>query len=515
MKNNKKLLVVALLLTLVVIIGTTYAWLNITKKSEIVNKITAGNLELILDDTTSEGIKLEKAVPMSERQGKSTQKYTFTLTNKGTTNVDYTLYLDDLDLSDNETRIEDDKIRYKLVRNNGIVTQSSTISTIKFVEGNYLGSFDSSKHKFTSVADNTGSNVEGLMSSLNDKLTEDCTALEAFDVFKNYFGTSYTYETKTPSESALLSTTGTNPNRKLDLGMIKPGRTNTYSLQVWIDSKAENDIMYKIFYTELRVSATQSGPVPVCKRAATLHTEVCTRSYCVDEGYTSGGEITYGNKTTTDGVLSTGDAFDCDVNGDGIYDAETERFYYVTDLDSKVAVLTYYNNVSEGKPLNTASSAYSEAYQNNQGPSIAIKQLPTTSQWSNVSLTNQVIAIVNEKGGNTTDAGILNASFSYSGYAARLLTLAEVKKACYTDADDNPTSISFGKNCEFFAENTSSVLSTTSMNGFWLETPMSSSSYIAWGSTSSFSFYASNDVSNGGTMGTRPAIEVAKSSIEY
>ena len=44
---------------------------------------------------------------------------------------------------------------------------------------------------------------------------------------------------------------------------------------------------------------------------------------------------------------------------------------------------------------------------------------------------------------------------------------------------------------------------------------MSSSSYIAWGSTSSFSFYASNDVSNGGTMGTRPAIEVAKSSIEY
>ena len=90
MKNNKKILVVALVLTLVVIIGTTYAWLNITKKSGIVNKITAGNLELTLDDTTSEGIKLLKEIPRSYRQGMTTKKYTFTLTNKSSTSS-YTL----------------------------------------------------------------------------------------------------------------------------------------------------------------------------------------------------------------------------------------------------------------------------------------------------------------------------------------------------------------------------------------------------------------------------------------
>ena len=56
--GNAKLLVIAVVLTLVVVLGTTYAWLRISQESRIVNKITAGNLELTLDDKTSEGIKL-------------------------------------------------------------------------------------------------------------------------------------------------------------------------------------------------------------------------------------------------------------------------------------------------------------------------------------------------------------------------------------------------------------------------------------------------------------------------
>ena len=51
--GNAKLLIMALVITLAVILGTTYAWLRISKESNIVNKIKAGNLELTLDDTTS------------------------------------------------------------------------------------------------------------------------------------------------------------------------------------------------------------------------------------------------------------------------------------------------------------------------------------------------------------------------------------------------------------------------------------------------------------------------------
>ena len=133
--GNRKLLVIALVLTLVVIIGTTYAWLNITKKSEIINKITAGNLELTLDDTTSEGIKLLKEIPRSYRQGMTTKEYTFTLTNKSSTST-YTLSLEDLTTYRNdedqevtivdEDRLADSKIRYILLKDGEEATASKS-----------------------------------------------------------------------------------------------------------------------------------------------------------------------------------------------------------------------------------------------------------------------------------------------------------------------------------------------------------------------------------------------------
>ena len=133
--GNGKLLVIALVLTLVVIIGTTYAWLSITKNSEIINKITAGNLELTLDDTTSEGIKLLKAIPMSYQQGIKTEEYTFTLTNKSSTSS-YTLSLKDLDTYTNdedqeltiadEDRLADSKVRYILLKDGEEATASKS-----------------------------------------------------------------------------------------------------------------------------------------------------------------------------------------------------------------------------------------------------------------------------------------------------------------------------------------------------------------------------------------------------
>ena len=83
----------------------------------------------------------------------------------------------------------------------------------------------------------------------------------------------------------------------------------------------------------------------VCKRAEekTLHTD---------------GTHTFGNRIVTQKTLKSGDAFDCDVNGDKTYDSETERFYYVTDMNDSTAVLIYYNNVEKGKPSNSKLVAY-------------------------------------------------------------------------------------------------------------------------------------------------------------
>ena len=264
----------------------------------------------------------------------------------------------------------------------------------------------------------------------------------------------------------------------------------------------------------------------ICKRAttATLHTEKCEQPedstyYCSGAGYTSSGKyktttITYGNEKITPNELKSGDAFDCDVNGDGTYDNKTERFYYVTDMNDSIAVLIYYNNVSNGKPSNSTTYTYDSSGENWHGPVTAIEQLPTTSQWSNVSLKNNVRAILNENGGNTTTGETLPSNFSYSGKAARLLTIQEVRKA--TGNKDIPA-LQVGEldNFNYLLENTKYSNDSIGNYGYWLENPHSGYSGLAWRVSGNGRNVSNNAVSYAGGTGVRPVIEVPKSNIEY
>ena len=194
--------------------------------------------------------------------------------------------------------------------------------------------------------------------------------------------------------------------------------------------------------------------------------------------------ITYGNLGTT-GVLTTGDAFDCDVNGDGVYDSTKERFYYVSDyydtntktFDSNYATLIYYNNVSSGQPANT-KYAYDSSNENWHGPRTAIAQLPTSSQWNNISLKNNTRAILNEGGGNTTTGETLPSNYSYTGYAARFLTFQEVKKGTGINIPTWKT----GEldNFTYLLENTKFASDKNNALTWWLENARSDTSASAW-----------------------------------
>ena len=253
----------------------------------------------------------------------------------------------------------------------------------------------------------------------------------------------------------------------------------------------------------------------VCKRAIKLHTEKCAQThntyYCSGAGLT-GKTITYGSLGTK-GTLKSGDAFDCDVNGDGTYDENTERFYYVTDMDDSIAVLIYYNNVSNGKPSNSTTYAYDSSGKNNNGPVTAIEQLPSTSEWKNVSLTSTSRAILNENGTNKTTGGTLPDNFSYAGKSARLLTVQEINKACNITVGTGPT----GEldNYNYLLENTKYSNTSIGNYGYWLENPHSGSSGNAWRVFGSSRYVNINTVSNAVGHGVRPAIEVPKSNIEY
>ena len=261
---------------------------------------------------------------------------------------------------------------------------------------------------------------------------------------------------------------------------------------------------------------------PICKRATILHTEEClqtdTTYFCSGAGYTTNGSkgtstITYGNLGTS-GTLSSGDAFDCDVNGDGTYNPNTERFYYVTDMNDTTAVLIYYNNVSSGNPSNTKNYAYDSLNENWHGPRTAIAELPTTSQWTNVRLTNDVRSITTNTGSNTTTGGTTPSNFSYAGYAARLLTIQEVRKG--TGLTSIPTwKVGELDNFTYLLENTKFASNSNSAWAWWLENARSDDSSIAWNVSGGGRYVSSGTVSNAGASGVRPAIEVLKTNIEY
>ena len=440
-KATKQLFILAF--TLILLIAGSYAWLTLQVTGNKTNILRAGTLKLTLDDTTSNGILLEKAVPMSDEKGKATTEYTFTLQNSDSA-VGYTIYLDDVALSDGETQLEDSKVKYQLIKN--------------------------------------GEETVALLSSLDNKV--------------------------------------------IDSGTIGTNKTNTYSLRVWIDSDAGNEVMGKILSKQLRVDASQTKQetkTAMCKRATTLHKEVCTNSdssyYCRADGYSLNSEIEYGS-LGTEGTLASGDAFDCDVNGDGEYDPATERFYYVSDAtngitsDNDTAVLIYYSNVSAGVPSNSTTYAYySSANENWHGPVTAVQQLPTTSQWK-TTLTNTKRQITTETGTTSTSGGTLPTAFSYEGYAARLLTAQEVNAGCgFTIGSWNTGELS--KKCKYLMENTKYSNASNKAYGEWLESPRAAYSDYVW-----FVYGTTRNVDNSyaGSAdgdGVRPAIEVLKSDISY
>ena len=259
---------------------------------------------------------------------------------------------------------------------------------------------------------------------------------------------------------------------------------------------------------------------PICRRAATstLHTETCnqTSNNCVATRG-NGHTITYGNTTTTTGTLNVGDAFDCDVLGDGSYEVngEAARFYYVSTMnnghssgtDSSIAVLVYYTNTDTGHN-STSGASWSTGSSNTSGPDAVASHLPGVGRsWPGVSLKNSTRRISNENGSPVVD-------FNYGNAQARLLTYQEVHNGCYDGSTAITSTNGLYSKCEFLFENTKYTDSSRGTYGSWLETPTSSDATSAWLVFSNNRLVNYSNV-NYPRIGVRPAIEVPLEDIDY
>ena len=97
--NKKRVIVVGILVVLLIaIIGFSYAWLRTTILGEENVQIVVGDLDLILDESSTNGIQLTNAVPAYDDEGKTYEPYVFSLKNQSNIDLYYTLSLiDDLD----------------------------------------------------------------------------------------------------------------------------------------------------------------------------------------------------------------------------------------------------------------------------------------------------------------------------------------------------------------------------------------------------------------------------------
>lgn len=89
-KTRKKyivLVIVTIVISIVALIGASYALLTMTIEGDKTITLTAGILKV--DFTDGNYINLENAAPMTDSQGLKTTPYTFTITNTGNINAYY------------------------------------------------------------------------------------------------------------------------------------------------------------------------------------------------------------------------------------------------------------------------------------------------------------------------------------------------------------------------------------------------------------------------------------------
>ena len=115
--RKDKIMVALFITSIFLFVGSTYAWLSLTLRGKKIHTLRVAGLEITLDESMGEGINIEKAIPITDEEGKEGRGYTFTIKNDGLFDSNYQIYLDDVELENGQTRLEDQYVKYQLVKN--------------------------------------------------------------------------------------------------------------------------------------------------------------------------------------------------------------------------------------------------------------------------------------------------------------------------------------------------------------------------------------------------------------
>lgn len=276
----------------------------------------------------------------------------------------------------------------------------------------------------------------------------------------------------------LNETAGLLPNNITQEGYNFLGWYDNYpgGNMITTDTPVTSDVTYHAHWAPIVCKkATQSSP---------LHTETClTGGTCLSAGYSLNDTITYGTYPGVNSPLP-GDAYDCDVQGNGTY----ERFYFIrenTDNNSyDNAVLVYYSSIDDsGNNLLSSVTGTTYKYIDVEGTS-APDVLPTSSFWANTELQ------------------------SFDGNVARFPSLEDLEVAC--GASPIGSSNGYLASCQFLMENSRFQSSTLGRSGIWIA-PYNNKYYRMH---TEYMAVQSPDTGASSENTVRPVIEIPYESLE-
>ncbi len=135
MEKNKKNKIIGLsigiLVVLIIVVSSTYAYWQITRTQETPNDIVAACLNLDLKDASTEntGINLDSAWPISDEEGKKLTGYTFTVTNNCNEEINYIVGLNRVE---EENYLQDSSIKLQLDDNSSFTY--GDLSDVEYVD---------------------------------------------------------------------------------------------------------------------------------------------------------------------------------------------------------------------------------------------------------------------------------------------------------------------------------------------------------------------------------------------
>ncbi len=164
-KKIKRIYILLIVLGIISLLsGITYAVLTVIIEGIQDNVLRAGTLQLRLDEANA--ISVDDALPLTDEQGKTTDPMNFTVTNEGSFELGYTIYIAENPLQDNETRIPSANIRYEIVKDGS----SANINNLTGTES-------------VALIDTIAAGVTKTF-ELRIWIDYDTTTLEATDVFR-------------------------------------------------------------------------------------------------------------------------------------------------------------------------------------------------------------------------------------------------------------------------------------------------------------------------------------------